>query len=234
MTNEKATRWKLAQEYEANWWQSYHGELEWYREFSASIVSELKPYMAISPEAKMLEIGSGAAGALTFIDSEHKYAVDPLEEMYAGNKQWQKFRDPRVKYYKAMGEDLPFETDFFDLIIIDNVLDHCENPDLVISEMDRVLKFGGFIFFRQNLYSSWGKLMRSAMELLLIDKGHPFTFKRKELLRKFENKNWQIPSITDSGYAGTWIRELKSASINGFVKALFFIVRNKTTFIIEK
>ena len=234
MTDQKETRWKLAQEYEAKWWQSYHGELEWYREFSASIVSELEPFMAITPKTKILEIGSGPAGALTFIDSEHKYAVDPLEEMYTGNKQWQKFRDPRVKYYKAMGEDLPFETDFFDLIIIDNVLDHCENPDLVISEMDRVLQSGGFIFFRQNLYSGWGKIMRNVMEIMLIDKGHPFTFKRKELIRKFESKNWIIRSITDSGYAGTWIRELKSASINGFVKALFFIVRNKTTFIIEK
>ena len=78
MPNEQQTRWQLAQDYESNWWKDYNGDLEWYRDFSQEVEIYTKPYILIKKETKILEIGSGAAGSLTFLNSDNKYAIDPV------------------------------------------------------------------------------------------------------------------------------------------------------------
>ncbi len=77
---------------------------------------------------------------MTFLKSNNKYAIDPLEDFFSNKEEWVRLRDPEVKYQKGKGENLPYKEEFFDLIILDNVLDHCENPVLVLDEVHRVLK----------------------------------------------------------------------------------------------
>ena len=166
----RRTRWQLAQDYELNWWKGYDTGIDWYRIFSEEVERYTTPFLKISNNTRILEIGSGPAGALTFLHSDNKYAIDPLEDFFATKPEWVQHRDPRVKYQKGKGEALPYHDSFFDLIILDNVLDHCEKPVLVLDEIDRVLNMGGIIFFRQNLYSWWGRRMRGIMEMLTIDR----------------------------------------------------------------
>lgn len=45
----------------------------------------------------------------------------------------------------ARGENLPFPIDFFDVVILSEVLEHLYNPQVVLSECLRVLKSGGLI-----------------------------------------------------------------------------------------
>ena len=216
----KLNRWQLAQEYEKSWWASYKGDIEWYKNFSNEIIEKTQKFIKIRENTYILEIGSGPAGGITFLNSKNKY--------------WANFRDKSVQYKTCKGEYLPFDNNKFDLIIIDNVLDDCDNPILVLNEMNRVIKNGGVIFFRQNIYNIWGRCMRSIMEMFLIDKGHPFTFGKKELLTYFKQRHWTIKLAENTGYFQVWISNFNSFTIKNIIQNMLFIIRNRSLFILAK
>ena len=233
-TKSRNNRWEVAQKYELQYWSNYSKNIDWYKQFSNEIVKETSPFIEIKQNTTILEIGSGASGGITYLESNNKYAIDPLEKFFSKNNSWIKYRDKKVHYFQGKGENLPFENNFFDLIIIDNVLDHCENPIAVLDEMDRVIKSGGIIFFRQNVYNNWGKLIRSIMELFAIDKGHPFTFSKKFLCKHIKERDWFIHHIDEIGYYRAWVDNSNIISIKGIIQTIFFIVRNRTLFILQK
>ena len=227
-------RWRLAQEYELQWWGSYKQNIEWYRNFSRTVEAATAPYLFLGSGTSILEIGSGAAGALTFLDSGNKYAVDPLEDYFAGQKRFAEFRDPRVRYLKARGEELPFRGEYFDLVIIDNVLDHCEFPGKVLDEVGRMLKPGGVIFFRQNVYLAWGRLVRRVMELFAVDRGHPFTFSRTELEKFFRRRRWAVKDIRKQSFRSSWLGDLKEGTLKGYLKAVLVVTRLRTIYVLAR
>ena len=227
-------RWDIAQDYELGWWSKYSDSIEWYKGFSDKIITETSSFITINQNTVILEIGSGAAGGITYIKSNNKYAIDPLENFFGKNKSWVQFRDKKVNYFQGKGEALPFEDDFFDLIIIDNVLDHCENPIAVLNEINRSLKIGGLIFFRQNVYNIWGKLIRTIMEFLTIDKGHPFTFTKQYLINNINERNWEIKKTEENGYYRSWKNNIMNLTFKGIIQTIFFITRNRTLFILTK
>lgn len=230
------TRWSLAQEYEKNWWGKRNSNIDF--EFYKIFANELKEYLDdslnITKTTKILEIGSGAGGILTYLtESDNRYAVDPLEDFYSSVPEFVNQRDKSVKYFNAMGEDLPFENDYFDLIIIDNVLDHCDNPKQVMLEVNRVSKPGSIIYFKQNTYHLWGTFIRYLMEKLLIDKGHPHTFTKKNLNKLIRVADFKIIKKTNSGYLKTWKKELSSETIKDKIKAVLFVTRDKVTYLLQ-
>ena len=230
----KNNRWDIAQGYELRWWSKYKDSIEWYKGFSDEIITETSSFININQNTVILEIGSGAAGGITYIKSNNKYAIDPLENFFSQNKSWVQFRDKKVNYFQGKGEALPFEDSFFDLIIIDNVLDHCDNPIAVLNEINRSLKIGGLIFFRQNVYNKWGKLLRTIMELLTIDKGHPFTFTKQYLINNINERNWDIKQMKENGYIRSWKNSFLNLTFKGIIQTIFFITRNRTLFILTK
>jgi ubiquinone/menaquinone biosynthesis C-methylase UbiE len=237
--NSELKRWEKAQVYEKNWWKTNATRVGInYYETSAE---EIRKYfntnskLGLNNDTKILEIGSGAVGILTFLtESNFRFGIDPLEYYYATIPEFKKARDEKVKYSSDKGEELPFENNYFDLIIMDNVLDHCQSPDLVFSEMDRVLSVGGVVYFRQNTYNYYGKYFRNFMELFQIDKGHPYSFSKTELKNKFSSYNLKIIATYSVGYFSTWKKEITSKSFKDIVKALLLVTRNKVTFVLKK
>ena len=99
-------RWNIAQDYELQWWSKYKDSIKWYKEFSDEIIKETSSFININKNTAILEIGSGAAGGITYIKSDNKYAIDPLENFFSQNKSWVKFRDKKVNYFQGKGEEL--------------------------------------------------------------------------------------------------------------------------------
>lgn len=234
--NNSNKRWQLAQTYEKNWWISKANQLdlEFYERFARDVEAAVAPHIAIKKDSYILEIGSGAAGIITYINSNNRFAIDPLEDVYASIEKFSSVRDKDVNYKQAKAEDIPFEDNKFDFIIMDNVLDHCEDPVKVLLEMKRVIKINGIIYFRQNTYHLWGKIIRKAIEFFKIDKGHPHTFLKSELNKLFVINKMKILLFNESGYFKTWLREIKSNRFYDKMKALIFATRDKTTFILMK
>lgn len=233
---ETESRWDLAQSYEKNWWadRTETIDLSYLKYYAEDLQREVATYININSTTKILEIGSGPAGILTFLPSDNRYAVDPLEDYFSSIEQYRSFRDKNVRYQKAMGEHLPFDDSQFDFIIMDNVLDHTRAPGTVIAEMYRVLKNGGLVYFRQNTYHLWGKGVRELMEVLKIDKGHPHTFLKSSLVRLLKKNHFTIEKRISRGYYATWKSELRSPRKIDVLKALLFATRDKTLYILKK
>ncbi|NKB65757.1 MAG: methyltransferase domain-containing protein [Candidatus Latescibacteria bacterium] len=232
-----SSRWDKAQTYERDWWQTRAAamDLEFYVAFAGDMRRELDGILTLSPETRILEIGSGAAGILTHLDeTPHRHAIDPLEDFYASVERFQAFRDPAVQYYTGVGEKLDFAADHFDLIIMDNVLDHCADPGQVLDEMARVLKPGGIVYFRQNTYHAWGQFVRFLMERIQFDKGHPHTFSKAYLQRHFNRLGLSTSYYHTGGYWSTWKSEIRSSRTFDRIKALLCATRDRTLYILRR
>jgi len=112
-----------------------------------------------SAEGELLDIGCGTGHIRDLIPDACRYVgVDPLP---AG-------RDPQLRslpahiprpeqefrMVQAVGESLPFCDASFDSVVVMGSLDHCNDPERVMSEARRVLRPGGTIAILQGLSSS--------------------------------------------------------------------------------
>ena len=236
MSINRSNRWEIAQSYEKNWWQSRVKEVDFnfYKKFAEELLHFISDEIQITSKTKILEIGSGAGGIVTYLsESNNRFAIDPLEDFYSEQDSFFKQRDTDVKYQVMKGENLLFDNSEFDLIIMDNVLDHCEEPKLVMKEAKRVLKENGIIFFKQNTYHYWGKAIRILMEKFTIDKGHPFTFSKTNLKSIIMENKLSIIKKSSSGYLDTWKKEIRANTIKDKIKAILFVNRDKVTYLLK-
>lgn len=113
---------------------------------------------------KLLEIGSAAGSMIVIARRDYDieaYGIEPGEDEFASFNQistalLEEYNLPKDIIKNAVGENLPFEDNSFDLIYSTNVLEHVNNPKKVISESLRVLKKGGFLqFVIPNYFSFW-------------------------------------------------------------------------------
>ncbi len=226
------TRWKIAQSYEKDWWQNHKADIDWYQDVANEIQEKITPYLKIQKDTGILEIGAGPCGPISYFKSEHRYAIEPLNEIFA--EQYSKYRDQNVHYRTGKGEELPFDDVFFDLVIIDNVLDHCDQPLKVLSEIDRVLKVNGIVYLRVHVYHAFGRRVRRIMEKFMIDKGHPYSFSESELQKNFAEFGWQLLFKEKEKYFTSWFKDLKSFTKKGLFKAILFTTKASELFILQK
>ncbi len=229
-------RWLRAQEYELNWWQNRIGSinLSYLRAFAEDILKEYGDIIKINPETVILEIGSGPAGVLTYLKSDERYAVDPLEEFFSSIESFRSIRDPQVKYISGQAESLPFIEKKIDFIIADNVLDHCENVRQSVSEISRVIKDGGIVYVKLNTYSRWGKFIRVIAEKIELDKGHPNTLSISEIENLFLKMGMQTLKRKNRSYFKSLQRHFKSSWIKGLLKMITFSVPKQVEWAFQK
>jgi len=235
-TNTQTGRWSTAQAYEEAWWQARVDEinLEYLKQYAERLIANLDGIIDIKDDTRILEIGSGPAGILTFLNSDYKRAIEPLESFFAGIEKFARVRDKRVKYYEGKAEALPFAKNEFNLIIIDNVLDHCEEVTKVFTEMNRVLMSGGIIYMKLNVYHAWGKIVRLLSEKFQIDKGHPHTFTGADLKNHFREHHLTVVKEIRRGIFATWRKQLTSFKPRDLLKAISFSTPDTIIYVLAK
>ena len=94
-----------------------------------------------------------------------------------------------VKVSAGKGENLSYGNKTFDLVICRNVIDHVENPKLVISEVKRVLVDNGYFILACYIYSKPIAIAKKISEKIpfLINIEHPFAFTVDSLEKLVEN-----------------------------------------------
>src|ERR671916_924758 len=119
------------------------------RQRSARVRERLERVRAIPPDARVLEVGSGAHGLVFFFGTTRGVGCDPLACDYAALfPAWQ----GRAQTIAAAGESLPFADASFDVVLCDNVVDHAEDPARIARELARVLAPGGLLYFTVNFH----------------------------------------------------------------------------------
>jgi 2-polyprenyl-6-hydroxyphenyl methylase / 3-demethylubiquinone-9 3-methyltransferase len=69
-----------------------------------------------------------------------------------------------IKYYHGYGENLPFGSNYFSIILCCDVLEHVSDLKKVISEISRVLVPGGILFFDTVNRTFVGKMIIKATQ----------------------------------------------------------------------
>jgi SAM-dependent methyltransferase len=125
---------------------------------SQEVRSQLEEFREIKPEARVLEVGSGAHGLIFFFGAQRGVGVDPLAHHYVSLfPDWQR----RVSTVSAYGEALPFPANSFDVVLSDDVVDYAEDPEAIVAEIARVLAPSGILYFTVNIcHPVWSLLSK--------------------------------------------------------------------------
>lgn len=107
-------------------------------------------WMAKKPKSYLddkivLEIGPGCCCALEVSGAKTKIAIEPLSERYRLNDLLLKNNDS-VIYLTCGSEKIPLFSNYADIVIASNSLDHVEDIIESIKEINRILKPGGELF----------------------------------------------------------------------------------------
>jgi len=187
-------RWVKAQQYEQAFWQRLSDDitagttthLDWYGWRAKQLERFMTAAGATTRDGAALEIGSGPVGIVNFLEWGTRFALDPLEHFYRTQPALVGLRNPAVTYVDGTGERLPFDNESCTLVIIDNVIDHTYAPGKILDEIHRILRPDGHLYLSVNVHNRCGFLLHSALAVLHIDQGHPYTFTSRRL-RSFLN-----------------------------------------------
>ncbi|KKQ95685.1 MAG: methylase involved in ubiquinone/menaquinone biosynthesis-like protein [Candidatus Woesebacteria bacterium GW2011_GWB1_43_14] len=96
----------------------------------------------------ILEVGCGAARtSLYFAKRGHETTLlDQSDEVLKIAKENYKKEKAKGKFVVGDAEKLPFDSNQFDVVMSFGLLEHFRKPEIVITEMVRVLKPGGLFF----------------------------------------------------------------------------------------
>ncbi|NPV68476.1 MAG: class I SAM-dependent methyltransferase [Anaerolineae bacterium] len=144
----------------------------------------------------VVEFGCGPFTNLRIIlqgrEARHVFASDPLAKHYVSyngfhlSNKW-KAREYLIDDHPL--EEAPFASDYFDLVVCINVLDHVRDPDMCLTQLARVVAPTGLIILGQDLTNEDDlKAVEQFAKETGSDIGHPHSFSDSEyLLSYFRN-----------------------------------------------
>src|SRR5690242_3215835 len=102
---------------------------------SRRVRETLEQFASIADDARVIEVGSGAHGLIFCFGARNAVGVDPLAVSYRSLfPRWQ----TKGTTIAAVGEELPFRDQSFDVVLCDNVVDHAESPKRIAAELVRI------------------------------------------------------------------------------------------------
>lgn len=225
-------RWKQAQGWELNLWRTQNiPKGKGWRALLKRLIRRIKPdpgddwnfwwaakfdgYQAIPTELEnAIELGCGPYTNMRLIlpgrRIKHVWCSDPLAKYYITFKgRWlaEAYKAGKVLLDDHPLEECPFASDYFDLVVCINVLDHVRDSILCIRQLVRITKPGGYLVVGQDL-SNEGDVLSTGDDI-----GHPIRIDHctldQELMPQFEPVIYRILGREEgrnpSAHYGTYI-----------------------------
>lgn len=113
---------------------------------------------------RVLQVGAGPVDVIDYWPAAERHAIDPLAEEYKA--VFHELQAADVEYVSGVGENLPYEDNYFDLAIIRNALDHTYDAAKTLREINRVLAPQGALYVWVYLYRWRGSLIYRSINAL--------------------------------------------------------------------
>lgn len=116
-----------------------------------AILSRIAPHWELPSDPLILDLGSGVGNFVVGCRKRglRAFGVEPDRIGQGASLTSLQIAGKRVDssaFAAATGEQLPFRNSTFDLVVLDQVIEHVQNQKLVVGEALRVLKPGGAIY----------------------------------------------------------------------------------------
>ena len=179
-------RWQSAHAGEAQFWlrlpeEEFVRQAEGYARLASQILHFYRALLDPRERFRALQIGCGVEDVIFHLPEGELFAVDPLADFYKAH--FERSRSPRVDYRNAMGEDIPHDAGFFNIVICQNVMDQCADCRVVMQEIVRVLAEPHLLVFATDVYSEVTAARRWEADRRgeIHDVNHPHTFTERTL-----------------------------------------------------
>lgn len=183
----------------------------WEKPSSSFLNHQRQNFLYLSSEVKklgknkkirILDLGCGGGGLVKALKKTYPalefYACDLSKNAINRAKK----KSLGVKFYaNDIEKKLPFKNNFFDLVYMNSVLDHLENPKKGIEEVSRILRKKGIflsltpiegnIFSFHGILSKFKKFRKHRLRYL----GHFHAFNRKSLSNLIKKEGFSIEKI---------------------------------------
>ena len=198
-------RWLDAQQAESEFWAHVRGDPI---SVSRALVSavELAGWASsvlpqLSPGDPWLEVGIGPLGVgcahfLSEDGAREIVGVDPLPLVPTSELSLpgplmaavSACRERSYRHVTTPGESTGLNPERFELAILNNVLDHVQDPEAVMAEAHRLLRPGGFLVLACDVFSLLGRgkhalYLRRRMPDSILVRAHPFRFAASQVKR---------------------------------------------------
>jgi len=200
-TVDEKQRWNIAQKDEITEWivrdTFTKDEIFEFEKKYSKILKSLNKKYKFPKDGKILEVGSSVSCPVRFFPIQEKYAIEPLLEQYKP-KDVENVKKNGIIIQKGIGEELPFDDDFFDVTFSRNAIDHMISPAKVMKEMKRVTKKGGLILIAVYTYTDFITWVKETNEKIpfLRDIHHPFTYTPEDFSNLFSQHFKILEEIT--------------------------------------
>lgn len=191
----------MAFDYEKSIWGHGSASLGISSPTSFRLRQSLQALSELKAGAKVLELGCGAGQFIREIKKIRPelecYGCDISQHAIAIAKQ----ANDSVVYDLSTENRSTYPDNSFDAVLIYDVLEHVENPNLILSEVNRVLKkrgvFYSFVPCEADSLSFWNLLHKLGLkrELTKMYAGHINKFSRKSLVSLVESHGFTVKRI---------------------------------------
>ena len=152
-------------------------------------------------EGKILDVGCGPGFLLSAIDKKwDKYGVDVS---ISALRHCSKY----AKTFHGELPDIKFDSDTFDIVVMNHVIEHLPEPLKYINEVRRILKRGGvFIVATPDFDSACARWFGNNFRMI-HDKGHMSLFNSFSLVKMLEDYQFEVICIEYPFFNTIWFTQ---------------------------
>lgn len=137
----------------STWWESDNFD-KWKSHYLSeyergrSVMELLRSYAPDVQGLRVLDVGCGDAGVpIAFAEAgAEAHGIEPFEPSVTRGRVRAEEHGVQVDLRTGVGESLPYEPASFDLVLLDNVLEHVQDRERTLDEIQRVLRPGGILY----------------------------------------------------------------------------------------
>lgn len=171
---------------------------QWQFEKGFETIKYYLPYVSLEEmfyRKNVLDVGCGAAGKSLYYAKQGAkivYGIEPVSSYKKQSNLLAKEMNLQNEFQFIIGTatNMPFENDIFDTIILNDSMEHVDNPEKVLDECYRVLKVGGKIYINFPPYNHpFGVHLSDAIGIPWV---HLF-FTEKTLIETYKDLTKSLP-----------------------------------------